>query len=179
MTIGLLPAIPILWKAEQLIDYCGHNNIFIGAFTFYIIRYTGMALMNKPEWILLCEVFEVFTLSLVWVTAVLYFRHLVPRKYTATGQALPVMAHFCIGNIQLRICSIDRSQFTFFPTLQGGCSELSSDRWWTTANRSKNFVTLTRPWRYRRASSAWLICCCIISCSRRSMELRVQSPRML
>lgn len=122
MTIGILPAIPILWKAEQLIDYCGHNNIFIGAFTFYIIRYTGifsvgdfsefskylyiniwliigMALMNKAEWILLCEVFEVFTLSLVWVTAILYFRHLIPRKYTATGQALPVMAHFCIGKI--------------------------------------------------------------------------------
>ncbi|KAI8440266.1 hypothetical protein MSG28_001633 [Choristoneura fumiferana] len=56
MTIGALPAIPALWWAEAVVDYVGHSNVFITAFTFYCLR-----------------------------------------KYTATGQALPVIAHFCIG----------------------------------------------------------------------------------
>lgn len=58
---------------------------------------TGLAYSTNYNWIVVCEILEVFTISLVWVTAILYFRHLVPRKYTATGQALPVIAHFCIG----------------------------------------------------------------------------------
>lgn len=62
-----------------------------------ILVFPGMAFSTDYSWIAVCEALEVFTLSLVWVTAMLYFRHLVPRKYTATGQALPVIAHFCIG----------------------------------------------------------------------------------
>ncbi|XP_049888125.1 uncharacterized protein LOC126382357 [Pectinophora gossypiella] len=97
MTVGALPAIPALWWAEALVDYIGHSNVFIMAFTFYCLRYTGLAYSKDYIGLVSCEVLEVFTLSLVWVTAVLYFRHLVPRKYTATGQALPVIAHFCLG----------------------------------------------------------------------------------
>lgn len=97
LTAGALPAVPALWWAEALVDYIGHSNVFIMAFTFYGIRYTGLAYSNDYTWVVVCEILEVFTLSLVWVTAVLYFRHLVPRKYTTTGQALPVIAHFCIG----------------------------------------------------------------------------------
>ncbi|KAL0839610.1 hypothetical protein ABMA28_016289 [Loxostege sticticalis] len=97
LTAGALPAVPALWWAEALVDYIGHSNVFITAFTFYTLRYTGLAYSTDFSWIVVCEVLEVFTLSLVWVTAVLYFRHLVPRKYTTTGQALPVIAHFCIG----------------------------------------------------------------------------------
>lgn len=33
----------------------------------------------------------------MWVTAILYLRHLVPRHLTVTAQALPVIAHFCVG----------------------------------------------------------------------------------
>ncbi|XP_037297227.1 uncharacterized protein LOC115452751 [Manduca sexta] len=94
---GALPAVPALCWAEALVDYIGHSNVFITAFIFYGVRYTGLAYTTDYSWVLVCEILEVFTLSLVWVTAMLYFRHLVPRKYTATGQALPVIAHFCIG----------------------------------------------------------------------------------
>ncbi|KAG6464010.1 hypothetical protein O3G_MSEX014216 [Manduca sexta] len=94
---GALPAVPALFWAEALVDYIGHSNVFITAFIFYGVRYTGLAYTSDYSWVLVCEILEVFTLSLVWVTAMLYFRHLVPRKYTATGQALPVIAHFCIG----------------------------------------------------------------------------------
>ncbi|XP_045763576.1 uncharacterized protein LOC123866204 [Maniola jurtina] len=97
MTAGALPAVPALWWAEALVDYIGHSNVFITAFTFYCLRYTGLAYSESYSWVVVCELLEVFTLSLVWVTAVLYFRHLVPRKYTTTGQAAPVIAHFCIG----------------------------------------------------------------------------------
>ncbi|KAI5634323.1 MFS_1 like family domain-containing protein [Phthorimaea operculella] len=97
MTAGAIPAIPVLFWAEAVVDYIGHSNVFIIAFTFYCLRYTGLAFTTDYTWVVVCELLEVFTLSLVWVTAILYFRHLVPRKYTATGQALPVIAHFCIG----------------------------------------------------------------------------------
>ncbi|XP_072941724.1 uncharacterized protein SP1173 [Epargyreus clarus] len=96
-TAGALPAVPALIWAEALVDYVGHSNLFITAFIFYCLRFTGLANATTYNWIVVCEVLEVFTLSLVWVTAILYFRHLVPRKYTTTGQALPVIAHFCIG----------------------------------------------------------------------------------
>lgn len=33
----------------------------------------------------------------MYITAVLYLRHLVPRKLTSCGQALPIVAHFCLG----------------------------------------------------------------------------------
>lgn len=65
--------------------------------THFCFQLSGLAYSTDYTWVVVCEILEVFTLSLVWVTAVLYFRHLVPRKYTATGQALPVIAHFCIG----------------------------------------------------------------------------------
>ncbi|KAJ8871226.1 hypothetical protein PR048_027532 [Dryococelus australis] len=97
LTVGALPAIPFLWSAEKVVEYCGHSNLLITAFTFYIIRYTGLSFFSDPWLTLVCEAFEVFTLSLMWVTAILYMRHLVPRHFTATGQAIAVIAHFCIG----------------------------------------------------------------------------------
>ncbi|XP_063223965.1 uncharacterized protein LOC134531882 [Bacillus rossius redtenbacheri] len=97
LTVGALPAIPFLWNAEKVVEYCGHSNLLITAFTFYIIRYTGLSFFSNPWWVLLCEALEVFTLSLMWVTAILYMRHLVPRHFTATGQAIAVIAHFCVG----------------------------------------------------------------------------------
>lgn len=41
LTIGALPAVPALFWAEALVDYIGHSNVFIMAFTFYGLRYTG------------------------------------------------------------------------------------------------------------------------------------------
>lgn len=95
--VGVLPAVPLLWRAEGLIRYCGSSNLLITAFTFYIIRYAGLFLMWSPWWILVLEATEVFTLSIMWVTAVLYFAALVPRRLLAAGQALCVAAHFGVG----------------------------------------------------------------------------------
>ncbi|KMQ98495.1 macrophage mhc class i receptor 2-like protein [Lasius niger] len=97
MTVGAIPAFLFLWKSEHLVDYCGHSNLLITAFTVYIIRFTGLSLVSEPWWSLITEALEVFTLGIMWVTAILYLRHLVPRHLTVTAQALPVIAHFCVG----------------------------------------------------------------------------------
>ncbi|XP_029051640.1 uncharacterized protein LOC114880143 [Osmia bicornis bicornis] len=97
MTVGAVAAFLFLWKSEHLVDYCGHSNLLITAFTVYIIRFTGLSLIAEPWWSLISEAFEVFTLGIMWVTAILYLRHLVPRHLTVTAQALPVIAHFCVG----------------------------------------------------------------------------------
>lgn len=59
----------------------------------------GLTFIENAKLIIVFEMLEVFTLHLMFVTAVLYMRHLVPRKYTATGQALPVITHFCLGRV--------------------------------------------------------------------------------
>lgn len=41
LTVGALPALPVLYWAEAVVDYLGHSNILIMAFTFYCVRYTG------------------------------------------------------------------------------------------------------------------------------------------
>ncbi|XP_029155210.1 uncharacterized protein LOC114928293 isoform X2 [Nylanderia fulva] len=97
MTVGAIPAFLFLWKSEHFVDYCGHSNLLITAFTVYIIRFTVLSFVSDPWWSLITEALEVFTLGIMWVTAILYLRHLVPRHLTVTAQALPVIAHFCVG----------------------------------------------------------------------------------
>ncbi|KAH1022127.1 hypothetical protein HUJ04_011568 [Dendroctonus ponderosae] len=58
---------------------------------------SALICIENATLLFLCEFLEIFTLHVMYVTAVLYLRHLVPRKLTACGQALPVVAHFCLG----------------------------------------------------------------------------------
>ncbi|XP_001605410.1 uncharacterized protein LOC100121799 isoform X2 [Nasonia vitripennis] len=97
LTVGAWPAVLFLWKSEHLVDYCGHSNLLITAFIIYIVRFTGLSIVPDVLWALISQALELFTLGIMWVTAILYFRHLIPRQMTTTGQALPVIAHFCIG----------------------------------------------------------------------------------
>lgn len=61
------------------------------------IYFLALICIENAALLFLCEFLETFTLHVMYVTAVLYLRHLVPRKLTACGQALPVVAHFCLG----------------------------------------------------------------------------------
>ncbi|XP_034952618.1 uncharacterized protein SP1173 [Chelonus insularis] len=97
LTVGALPAIFFLWRSEHLVDFCGHSNLLIVAFTTYIVRFVGLGIVSDPWWALISEALELFTLGIMWITAILYMRHLLPRHLTVTAQALPVIAHFCIG----------------------------------------------------------------------------------
>lgn len=97
ITAGSLPAVIFLIFAEKIVDYCGHTNILISAFTLYIIHYIGLTFTEDAALLLIFEALEIFTLHLMWITAILYYRHLTPKKFTVCGQALAVVAHFCLG----------------------------------------------------------------------------------
>ncbi|KAJ8919375.1 hypothetical protein NQ315_016468, partial [Exocentrus adspersus] len=97
ITVGAIPAVFFLMFAERIVDYCGHSNILIFCFVNYICHHLALMLIKNATYILLCEWMEIFTLHIMYVTAVLYLRHLVPRKFTSCGQALPIIAHFCLG----------------------------------------------------------------------------------
>ncbi|XP_050508392.1 uncharacterized protein LOC114342800 [Diabrotica virgifera virgifera] len=97
VTVGAIPAVIFLIFAEIFVDYCGHNNILIFCFVNYICHHLGLMFFDNAWYILICEWLEVFTLHIMYITTVLYLRHLVPRKFTACGQALPIIAHFCLG----------------------------------------------------------------------------------
>ncbi|KAJ8942788.1 hypothetical protein NQ318_013003 [Aromia moschata] len=97
ITIAALPAVVFLIFAEKIVDYCGHSNILIFCFVNYICHHLALMYINTVGYFLLCEWMEMFTLHIMYITAVLYLRHLVPRKFTACGQALPIIAHFCLG----------------------------------------------------------------------------------
>lgn len=99
ITVGALPAALFLLYIERIVDYCGHTNLLNAAFAFYIIHYTALYCIQNPWFLLLCEALEIFTLHIVWVTAVLYLRHLIPRQFTVCGQALSVITHFCLGRL--------------------------------------------------------------------------------
>lgn len=99
VTVAALPAVLFLIFIERIVDYCGHTNLLNAAFAFYIMHYIALSCITSPWLYLICEALEIFTLHIVWVTAVLYLRHLIPRQFTVSGQALPVITHFCIGRL--------------------------------------------------------------------------------
>lgn len=48
-------------------------------------------------WALIPESLEVFTLGIVWVTAILYMRHVGPRHRVTYSQSVFIYLHFCFG----------------------------------------------------------------------------------
>ncbi|XP_019869896.2 uncharacterized protein LOC109598424 [Aethina tumida] len=97
IAIAALPAILYFIWAEKIVDYCGHSNILIYCFVNYIIHHLGLIVTTNAWVLLVFEFLEIFSLHLMYITAVLYFRHLIPRKLTACGQAIPIITHFCLG----------------------------------------------------------------------------------
>lgn len=96
--MGALLSVCVVWKADIIIDYCGYSNIFICAFTIYILRYTGLFFAQSPWVLLITGGMEVFTMCLMIFSSILYIRHLVPKHLTFTSQSWGVAAHFCLGN---------------------------------------------------------------------------------
>jgi MFS family permease len=113
LTMGAIPAASLFTFAEKVVDYCNHSNILILCFVSYIIHYVALANITDAGILLVFEILEIFTLHLMWITAILYLRHLVPRKFTACGQALPVIAHFCLGRCFGAL--IGRFAYTLYP----------------------------------------------------------------
>ncbi|XP_029713180.2 uncharacterized protein LOC109418703 [Aedes albopictus] len=95
--LGALLVIPILWFAENIVDYCGHSNILIAAITTFIFRFSLLASLDVTWWRVVIDFLYPITLGLTWLTIIFYMRHIFPRRIITTGQALPVIFHFCLG----------------------------------------------------------------------------------
>lgn len=94
---GDLLAVPVLIFAERIIQVFGMCKILIAAFLSLVLRYILLAIFDWQCWDIIEDFLLPTTLGLTWITLVLHFRDILPRKVTAIGQALPVIAHFGVG----------------------------------------------------------------------------------
>ncbi|XP_055590758.1 serine-aspartate repeat-containing protein F-like [Uranotaenia lowii] len=94
---GDLLAIPMLLFVTKIIEIYGTCKILVAAYLTLVLRYIFLAIFDWQYWDVVEDILLPSTLGLTWVTLVLHFRDILPRKVTAIGQALPVIAHFGFG----------------------------------------------------------------------------------
>lgn len=94
---GLILVCVLFFNVDKFIEFCGHSNIFIGGFAVFIIRFTALS-STDTEWLtVIMEAIEPTVIALVWITIIIYMRHVMPRKLTGTGQAIGVIAFLGVG----------------------------------------------------------------------------------
>ncbi|KAH8305265.1 hypothetical protein KR018_008418 [Drosophila ironensis] len=92
---GIILILVLFFNVDKFIEYCGHSNIFIAGLAIYVIRFTAL---TDVQWLtIVMETIEPAVIGLIWITIILYMRHAMPRKLTATGQAIAVLAFFGLG----------------------------------------------------------------------------------
>uniref|UniRef100_A0A182LRY1 Major facilitator superfamily associated domain-containing protein n=1 Tax=Anopheles culicifacies TaxID=139723 RepID=A0A182LRY1_9DIPT len=94
---GDLLAIPVLIYSRRIIEVFGTCKILVAAFLSLVVRFILLAILDYKLWDFVEDLLLPTTLGLTWVTLVLHFRELLPRKVSALAQALPVIAHFGFG----------------------------------------------------------------------------------
>ncbi|XP_020801665.1 uncharacterized protein LOC110178767 [Drosophila serrata] len=94
---GLILILVLFFNVDKFIEYCGHSNIFIGGLAIFVIRFTALSDVDCQWLTVVMEVIEPAVIGLLWITIILYMRHAMPRKLTATGQAIAVLAFFGLG----------------------------------------------------------------------------------
>uniref|UniRef100_A0A182JM39 Major facilitator superfamily associated domain-containing protein n=1 Tax=Anopheles atroparvus TaxID=41427 RepID=A0A182JM39_ANOAO len=94
---GDLLAIPVLVFSRRIIEVFGTCKILVAAFLSLVVRFILLAILDYSLWDVVEDWLLPTTLGLTWVTLVLHFRDILPRKVSALAQALPVMAHFGLG----------------------------------------------------------------------------------
>ncbi|XP_055530508.1 uncharacterized protein LOC129721676 isoform X2 [Wyeomyia smithii] len=94
---GDLLAVPALVFSKRIIEVFGVCKIFVAAFLSLVLRYILLAIFDWQFWDIIEDLLLPTTLGLTWVTIVMHFRDILPRKITAIAQALPVIAHFGFG----------------------------------------------------------------------------------
>lgn len=94
---GLILILVLFFNVDKFIEYCGHSNIFIGGLAIFVIRFTALTDVQCQWLTIVMETIEPAVIGLIWITIILYMRHAMPRKLTATGQALAVLAFFGLG----------------------------------------------------------------------------------
>ncbi|XP_058115904.1 uncharacterized protein LOC131288232 [Anopheles ziemanni] len=94
---GDLLAIPVLVFSRRIIETVGTCKILVGVFLSLVVRFILLAFLPYAYWDVVEDWLLPTTLGLTWVTLVLHFRDILPRKVAAFAQALPVIAHFGLG----------------------------------------------------------------------------------
>ncbi|XP_039486256.1 uncharacterized protein LOC120448355 [Drosophila santomea] len=94
---GVILILALFFNVDKFIEYCGHSNIFIGGLAIFVIRFTALSDAQTKWLIIVMETIEPFVIGLIWITIILYMRHAMPRKLTATGQAIAVLSFFGLG----------------------------------------------------------------------------------
>ncbi|XP_029712698.2 uncharacterized protein LOC109415945 isoform X5 [Aedes albopictus] len=94
---GDLLAIPALIFSQRIIEVFGTCKILVAAFLALVLRFILLAIFDWEYWDIIEDALLPATLGLTWVTLVLHFRDVLPRKVTAIAQSLPVIAHFGFG----------------------------------------------------------------------------------
>ncbi|XP_062560077.1 uncharacterized protein LOC134224636 isoform X15 [Armigeres subalbatus] len=94
---GDLLAIPVLVFSQRIIQVFGTCKILVAAFLALVLRFILLAIFDWEYWDIIEDALLPATLGLTWVTLVLHFRDILPRKVTAIAQSLPVIAHFGFG----------------------------------------------------------------------------------
>lgn len=99
---GLILILVLFFNVDKFIEYCGHSNIFIGGLAIFVIRFTALSDAQTKWLTVIMETIEPAVIGLIWITIILYMRHAMPRKLTATGQAIAVLAFFGLGKCWAR-----------------------------------------------------------------------------
>lgn len=94
---GIILILVLFFNVDKFIEYCGHSNIFIAGFAIFVIRFTALSDAQTNWLTIVMETIEPAVIGLIWITIILYMRHAMPRKLTATGQAIAVLAFFGLG----------------------------------------------------------------------------------
>ncbi|XP_017863801.1 PREDICTED: major facilitator superfamily domain-containing protein 6 [Drosophila arizonae] len=94
---GIILILVLFFNVDKFIEYCGHSNIFIAGFAIFVIRFTALSDAQTNWLTVVMETIEPAVIGLIWITIILYMRHAMPRKLTATGQAIAVLAFFGLG----------------------------------------------------------------------------------
>jgi len=95
--VGIYFILALFLNVDKFIEYCGHSNIFIAGFAIYVIRFTALSDTDINWLTIIMESIEPVVIGVIWITIILYMRHAMPRKLTATGQAIAVLAFFGLG----------------------------------------------------------------------------------
>ncbi|KAH8366166.1 hypothetical protein KR093_009918 [Drosophila rubida] len=95
--VGIVLIAALFFNVDRFIEYCGHSNIFIAGLAIFVIRFTALSDVDCNWLTIIMEIIEPLVLGVLWITIILYMRHAMPRKLTATGQAVAVIAFFGVG----------------------------------------------------------------------------------
>ncbi|KAI9587501.1 uncharacterized protein LOC119632554 [Glossina fuscipes] len=115
---ALLLVVVLFLNLDKFIEYCGHSNIFIAGFAVLVIRFTALSCKDAVWFIVLTEVLEPVVVGIVWITIILYMRHVMPRKLTATGQAIAIIMFFGLGKGFGALIGLVRDEK--YPDMQAG-----------------------------------------------------------